>query len=277
MLKSLLPDHLPSDAIAAVRQISLDTIVEVLVILLIFLLLSRGLNRFLNALGTHSARARALVQSWRALLQLVLWIFALYLCVRILAPSQNTVLVAFGSAALAIGFGTQDLVRNWAGGLVVLLNHPYRIGDRVRIGSAYGEVIHIGLHSTRVYSIDGDVVTIPNATIWSEMIFNMNYGAPNCMTVTDIYLPIDAPVDEVMQIGREAAATSPYLYLPEPILVSLHDELSETPQMRLRIRAFVYDHRLEYELTTDIACRFKRELARRGIASVHPEPEKISV
>lgn len=276
MLKSLLPENLPSDALSAVRQISVGTIAEVLVVLLIFLLLSRGLSRFLDTLGTRSARARSLVQSWRALLQLVLWIFALYLSVRILAPSQSTVLVAFGSAALAIGFGTQDLVRNWAGGLVVLLNHPYRIGDRVRIGSAYGEVIQIGLHSTRMYSVDGNVVTIPNATIWSELIFNVNYGEPNCMTVTDLYLPIDAPVDEVMRIGREAATTSPYLYLPKPIVVVLQDELSETPQMRLRIKAFVYDHRLEYTMTTDIACRVKRELARRGIASVHPEPEKVS-
>ncbi len=81
-----------------------------------------------------------------------------------------------------------------------------------------------------------------------------------------------SPVDEVIRIGHEAAYASPYVYLAKPVAVRIVDEFSETPQVRLRIKAYVYDHRLEGAMQSDITARAKRAFRAAGLlASWHQE------
>lgn len=275
MLDQLRPSQLYNSLMGVFQHISLGSLVEAAVIVLFFTLLSRGLTSMFNSLSARSGRGRSLAQTFQPLLQTALWLIAALLCVNVLAPTQDTLLFALATLVILIGLGSQDLVKNWAGGLIVLSEQPYRIGDRVRIGPAYGEIVHIGLRSTRLLSVNGDMVTIPNSVIWNDQVSNLNYGAQECMTVTDLYFPIDAPVNELLSIAGEAAATSPFRYLPQPIQVDVDDQLNETPQMRIRIRAFVYHHRLEFAMMTDINSRIKRELERRGIAYAYHEAESL--
>jgi small-conductance mechanosensitive channel len=252
--ESDLLSHFTAGRLAAVALILVST-----------WLLIRLVTRALEALGTRSVRSRFLVKWLEPVLRIALWFAAAFLCVQLLAPSRDTFLAAMGSAAVAIGLGAQDLVKNLIGGLVVLADRPYQVGDRVRIGEAYGEVINIGLRSTKIVTPDDTCVTIPNADVLTHQVFNANSGAPDCQVVTDLFLPPDADVDEALRIGYEAAYTSPYVYLGKPVAVRLVDEFSETPQLRLRIKAYVYDHRLEPTLQTDVTTRAKRALRASGL------------
>lgn len=108
-------------------------------------------------------------------------------------------------------------------------------------------------------------MTIPNSTILEKQVFNNSRGAPHRLVVTELYLPITADPDEVLRIAHEAAYTCPYLYTQKPVTASLNDGFSEGPYTRLRIKAYVHDHRSEEEMQTDIAVRAKRELLRSGV------------
>ena len=262
---------MPRELLAAesdlLSQFTIGRLAAAAIILVTAWLLIRVLTRLLEGLGGRSVRTRFLVKWLEPVLRIALWFAAAFLCVDLVAPSRDTFLAAMGSAAVAIGLGAQDLIKNLIGGLVILADRPYQIGDRVKIGDAYGEITHIGLRSTKIVTPDDTTVTIPNAEVLTQQVFNANSGAPDCQVVTDLFLPPDIDVDEAIQIGHEAAYASPYVYLAKPVAVRLVDEFSVTPQVRLRIKAYVYDHRLEPAMQSDITARAKRAFRAAGLLS----------
>jgi MscS family membrane protein len=237
------------------------------VALILFLgwVLMRYASRALLSLASRGSRVRFAARLVEPVIRIVLWFVALFLCFGILAPSEETFFAALGTVAIAVGLGLQDLIKNLVGGMVILADRPYQIGDRVRIENAYGEIDHIGLRSTKLTTPDETRVTIPNAKILETLVFNANSGVPQCQIVTEIYLPITADPDEALRIGREAAVTCPYLYAHEKVQVLLADGFSNSPYMLLRIKAYVCDHRFEPAMQTDITLRAKREFRRLGL------------
>jgi small-conductance mechanosensitive channel len=190
---------------------------------------------------------------------------ALLFAVSLLAPSKDAFLAALGSAAIAIGLGAQDLIKNLIGGFVIVADRPYQMGDRVKIGDAYGEIERIGLRSTKLMTADDTLVTIPNSRILDAMSFNANAGVPECMVVTELYLPPDIDPDVAIRVGKEALMTCPYLLLRARSNVALNDAYTESPYMILRLKGYVYDHRYEPAMITDLTRRCKKEFRRLGL------------
>ncbi len=138
--------------------------------------LLRWIKGFLDSLESSNPRLRFLLRQVEPPVRVAIWLAAILVSAEILAPSQNAFLAALGSAALAIGLGLQDLIKNLIGGLVVIVDRPFQTGDRVKIGEAYGEVKQIGLRSTRVLADNGMLITIPNSDVLNKLIFNANAG-----------------------------------------------------------------------------------------------------
>lgn len=151
------------------------------------------------------------------------------------------------------------------GGLVVLADRPYQIGDRVRIGEAYGEIDQIGLRSTKLTTPEDTRVTIPNSAVVSNQVFNANSGVPDCQVVTDIVLPYDVDAREAIRVGCEAAYTCPFVYLEKPVVVLTSAEFNRAPYLKLRVKAYVFDHRWEPKIQGDITARVHEEFNRRGL------------
>jgi small-conductance mechanosensitive channel len=181
-----------------------------------------------------------------------------------LAPSQDAFLAALGSAAIAIGLGAQDLIKNLIGGFVIVADRPYQLGERVELNGAYGEVRHIGLRSTKIMTPDDTLVTVPNSTILTDKAQNANAGVPQCLVVTELFLPTSVEPEMALKIGREALLTSPYTCLKQRMAVTLTDAYTESPYMILRAKGYVYDHRFEPAMKTDITQRCKSEFLRLG-------------
>ena len=246
------------------QQISWTRLLQAVLILLVAWLLIRWISQSLEYLSARVPRARFFFKRLEPVLRISLWFVALLLLFSLLAPSRETFLATIASFGLALGLGAQDLVKNVIGGLVILADRPYQLGDRVRIGEAYGEIDHIGLRSTKLTTPDDTRVTIPNSEILSRQVFNANSGVPDCQVVTDLYLPPDVPPAEAVQIGMEAAYSSPFLLSRKPVVVNLLDGFAEMPHLIVRVKAYVFDHRYENRMKSDITVRAKSEFLRRG-------------
>ena len=195
------------------EKITLGNILECVAIVFIAWFLVRLTSRLFTLLSEKIPRARFLAKLLAPVTRIGLWFLAIFAVVSILAPSGETWIASIGSMALALGLGAQDLIKNVIGGLVVLIDRPYQLGDRVKIGEAYGEIDHIGLRSTKLTTPEDTRVTIPNAIILTNQVSNANSGVPDCQVVTDMYLPIDTDPDLASRIGYEAAYTCP-LFTP---------------------------------------------------------------
>jgi len=225
----------------------------------------RYISKLLDMISVRSLRLRFLSKLVEPILRILLWFIAILLSFDLLAPTQETFFAAIGSVAIAIGLGAQDLIKNLSGCFVIVGDSHYQIGDRVQIGDADGEIVHIGLCSTKLVTLDDYRITIPNSMVLDNQIVNANSGTPICEAVTELYVPIGADPEQVIEIGYEAACTSPYLSVERPIVVLISDGFSDSPYMLVKVKAHVFDHRFVALMKTDVAVRAKKEFIRRGL------------
>lgn len=225
--------------------------------------LLRWIKGFLDGLESGNPRLRFLLRQVEPPVRIAIWFAAILVSAEILAPSQNAFLAALGSAALAIGLGLQDLIKNLIGGLVVIVDRPFQTGDRVEIGEAHGEVKQIGLRSTRVLADNGMLVTIPNSDVLNKLIFNANAGVAECVVSAEIILPEDADADRALHICHEIAVCCPYTHLGRHIEVELNEDTRHSRTI-LTVQAHVYDHRFAAAMKTEILRRTRHEFLTSG-------------
>lgn len=255
-------------------RLTLGNILTAATLLLAVWLLIRLIEKLLDLLSARASRARFFFKRLTPVVRITLWLTAALAIVDIFSGEDQTAFFAgIASIGIALGLGAQDLIKNVVGGLVVLTDRPYQLGDRVKIGDAYGEIDHIGLRSTKLTTPDDTRVTIPNADILTSHVYNANSGVPDCQVVTDLYLPHNTDPDVAIRIGNEVAYTSPYILLSKPVAVLVADCYDQRPYLRLRIKSYVHDHRLEPRMQSDITARAKREFLKLGILRPH-EPDR---
>lgn len=256
----------PGSVADLIQKISIGKIVSAVLVLATVYLLVRASDGLWNTLGARMPRARFFFLRLAPLVRFCLWLGAgLLLVAGIIAPTRETLFAILAAAGVALGLGAQDLVKNLIGGLVILADRPYQIGDRVKIGSAYGEIDHIGLRSTKLTTPDDTRVTIPNSDILNGMVWNANSGALDCQVVTELYLPPDIDLNTAIQVCYESAYSSPFTLLSKPVVVRASSDFQERPYLMLKIKGYVYDHRFEPAMQSDITTRAMNEFLRRGM------------
>lgn len=83
-------------------------------------------------------------------------------------------LAGLGVAGFTIGFALQDISKNFISGILILLRQPFRIGDAVELSGYEGKVADITLRDTVIQTWDGEVVILPNASVYAEPIKNFS-------------------------------------------------------------------------------------------------------
>jgi len=122
--------------------------------------------------------------------------------VAILVTSQNLGLNVTGLIAslsiggLAVGLAAQDTLANLFGAVAVLVDKPFKVGDRIQLDTVDGTVESIGFRSTRVRSLDGHLVTVPNKTMGNATITNVT-ARSNIKTMMNIGITYDTPLERV--------------------------------------------------------------------------------
>ena len=170
--------------------------------------------------------------------------------------SPNNVLAVTSTIAVALGFAFKDLVSSIIAGIFALFEQPYQVGDRVRIGDHYGEVIRYGLRGLQLKTPTDDVVTIPHVIIWSDPVVNANKGAPEALVETHFYFDHSVDTALVNQILYRVAQTSKYTQLKMPIVVITEEKPWGT---HFRLKAYPMDARDEFVYKTDLTQRAKQK------------------
>ena len=111
-----------------------------------------------------------------------LWAVIILTAANELGINVTGIVAALGIVGLAMAFAAQDTIENIIAGIFIMVDRPFREGDRIllpkKIGSLYsswGDVTEIGLRTTRVRSTDGVLLTIPNKNLTKDTIANFNH------------------------------------------------------------------------------------------------------
>jgi small-conductance mechanosensitive channel len=246
-------------------QFDSSVVVGVLVILGGAYVLARILTFALSTLAEHSGPRRITVKMTIPIVKFFVYGAALYVVLGpLLQLSATQLLAVSGIFAAAIAFGLRDLFSGVIGGLVVILEQPYQVGDKVEIGDNYGEVTDISLRATTLVTADDTAVVVPNATLFTENVSNANSGNPEMMVVTRVSLAPDADIDRAMAIVEDALVTSKYVYIDDTHPVAVHVS-DETFYREIRGKAYVADLRDEFAFSTDVTKRVLDAFDREGI------------
>jgi MscS family membrane protein len=127
---------------------------------------------------------------------------------NVLAWDITALLASAGVVGLAVAFAAQDTIANFFGTVMVLIDRPFRVGERVIINGADGPVESIGFRSTRIRTLDGHLVTLPNKAVADAKIENVGRRS-SIKRVMKIGITYDTPVAKVsraVQIVRDVLA-----------------------------------------------------------------------
>jgi small-conductance mechanosensitive channel len=118
-------------------------------------------------------------------------------------------------AHVGLGFGLQDIVKNFVAGIIVLLERPIMVGDRIEIGKVVGDVVEIRTRSTVVRTNDEVYLIVPNAKFISETVTNWSFRSNRIRVKVPIGVASDSNPREV-EAALLAAAGRSEAVLKEP-------------------------------------------------------------
>jgi small-conductance mechanosensitive channel len=195
----------------------------------------------------------------------LIWFVAFLLILSTFRIDITPLLAGAGIGALALALAAQEILSNFLGGAIIAVDKPFRIGDRIRIDTFFGDVMSIGLRSTRIKTLDSQIVTVPNAKVTSSVV--INYAMPDLKMKVRIPFSVaygsdmDRVKEILIAIAREAAEkTSWVLTDPAPSVYFLEfGESALTGQLILWTNNYDYSWDVQDWVNTHIARRFADE------------------
>jgi MscS family membrane protein len=135
----------------------------------------------------------------RKSLRIVIVILGLVQVAQILSDKPVTsILAGLGVGGLAVALAAQETIKNFFGSLVIFGDKPFELGDRIKVGGHDGTIEEVGLRSTRIRTLDGHLVTVPNGELANMMIQNIA-KRPYIKRVMDLTITYDTPPEKVQQ------------------------------------------------------------------------------
>jgi small-conductance mechanosensitive channel len=132
---------------------------------------------------------------------------------------QNVAIVA-GALSVGIGFGLQSIINNFVSGLILLVERPIKVGDRIEVGTRMGVVKRINVRATEIATYDNVSVIVPNAELISGQVVNWMHGSYSARLSVAVGTSYDADPDKVIGILLDIVAHHPRaLKSPEPFAI----------------------------------------------------------
>jgi MscS family membrane protein len=118
-----------------------------------------------------------LIPFFRRLLQILLVMIGLIILLSHFEADISALVTTLGVGSLAVALAAQETLSDTIAGFVIMIDRPYRIGDRIEIQDldTWGDVVDVGLRSTRIRTRDNRMVIIPNSVIGKSLIVNHSY------------------------------------------------------------------------------------------------------
>ncbi|NOR89697.1 MAG: mechanosensitive ion channel [Anaerolineales bacterium] len=182
----------------------------------------------------------------KTLMQLVGWVvkfFVVFIYITIMLEffgiSITAVTAVLGLGGLALSLAAQDTIADFISGIIILIDQPFRVGDRIEIDkvSTWGDVVEIGMRSTKILTRDNRLVIIPNSTIGSSAVVNYTFPDSTYRVQIELGIGYGQDIEEIRRIISEAVEKVDGVLKEHPV-DALFLEFGETT-MTFRVRWWI--------------------------------------
>ncbi len=203
-----------------------------------------------------------LVPIIRKSLRVTVVVLVLVQVAQILSDKPITSIIAgLGIGGLALALAAQDTVKNFFGSVVLFVDKPFEMGDRIVVDGQDGSVEEVGLRSTKIRTLDGHLVTVPNGELANKLIRNIG-KRPYIRRVANLTITYDTPPDKVeraVEIVKEILDNHEGMHPDLPPRVYFNEFNAES----LNILVIYWYHPPDYWAYMAFTEKFNKEVFRR--------------
>lgn len=259
--------------ILAGKQLGLDMVPIVSAGLIVFFArpLSEIVVVFMRKIEEEIVRGRGIeVKAFFPILykvaQYSIYVFAVILAVGRLGFDVLPFVAGLGVVGLALGLAAKDTISNVIAGVFIVIDKPFVIGDRIELwsapkgGSTWGDVIDIGLRSTKIKTPDNVILIIPNSAIYTRDIINYTTGSPEIRVSIPVGISYESDLNKAEEILNKIAKNTKGVR-ESSVAVKDFGESS----IGLELRVLIEDARNKGKISSEIRKSIKSEFDREGI------------
>ena len=205
----------------------------------------------------------------------IIYATAVILALDILGINVMPFIAGAGVAGIAIGFAAKDTLSNLIAGVLLIIDRPFEIGDRIEVWSApagsatWGDVINIGLRATKIKTTDNIVVIIPNNEIMKRDIVNYTIISTKIRVRINIGVSYDADIEKAKELINQVAGSLAWVskHPPPKVVVKNFGESS----VDLQLRVWIDDARKRMDTISCITDKIKGTFDKNGIEIPYPK------
>lgn len=239
---------------------ALSKIIAAAIMLIVCVVFIKLLMRLTGRLLEKSKLHTTMHSFIRTLVKLVLVFIAIMLIAGTLGIDTSSLLAIFSIAGLAVSLSVQSALTNMTSAVMLLTSKPYQVGDFVEISGMQGTVREIGILSTKLVTIDGRLISIPNSQAVSGSITNFS-------TEEDrrVVLSVSASYDD--DIEKVKSAQDPRVLPIEPVFARVSSYGDNAIEYTLRFWVKNADY---WSVYFDVLENVKRVFDEDGISMTYP-------
>lgn len=216
-----------------------------------------------------------LIELLELVVKYVVWFAALMAILSIFEVNITPFLAGAGIAGLAVALAAQDIISNFFGGAIITVDKPFRIGDRIKVDQYYGDVISIGPRSTRLKTLDYQIVTIPNNKITTNVIVNFAEPDQKLRIVIPVSVAYGSDPNRIkeilLDIARNTIRNTEYL-LEDPAPKAFFSEFQDSG-LKFILYVWARKYNLPDEVKDIINTQIAERFAAEGIEIPFPQME----
>lgn len=143
------------------------------------------LNRLLKQILSKKINDRASAYNFKSLINFLSFLLIFLIAVSLIFSNWYATMVSFGVVSLILGLALQNPLTSLFGWVYLLIRKPYEVGDRIKIGTVYGDVMNVGYFDTTLWEFGGDylsgdhpsgrIIRFSNSKIFNEYVINYSW------------------------------------------------------------------------------------------------------
>ncbi|HZW38818.1 MAG TPA: mechanosensitive ion channel domain-containing protein [Ignavibacteriaceae bacterium] len=181
----------------------------------------------------------------------------------------SSITIIAGALGVGIGFGLQNITNNFVSGIVILVERPIKVGDRIEVGEVSGDVVRISMRATTIITNDNISIIVPNSEFISNKVINWSHSNKNLRLNFPIYISYTEDPEKIKSYILDVVSENEGV-LKDPKPDVLFDKFGENGiVLRLRVWTREYINRpgvLRSQIYYAIFAKFKE----KGIEIPYP-------
>jgi len=218
------------------------------------------LNRVMKRAYDRHKVDPSLQQFLHSVIDIILKVLLVLTAMGIMGIQMTSFIAILGAAGVAIGMGLQGTLQNFAGGVIILLLKPFKVGDYIEQGSYAGFVEGIQIFNTTLRTYDARKIIVPNTELATKSLVN-HFNLPQRRIAIPIGVAYGESVDKAKEVLLKVANANPQvLQEPKPPFATLEKFGDSSLNMTLYAWTLPENYWTTlYSLNEEVYAAFRRE------------------